>query len=1667
MLNFQADSSNFVKSLQKAEDGDEICLKPGEYKGPFTIERSITIRGNGEDTVIFAADEPALLVKVPGVRIENLAIARTVGGDKGEVAIFAEAGTSPILERVKLTGIAENVCWENASWNIPAVLDFGEVESDRLVQRCWELQIGAPCEIVSNLSWLHVQPTYLSPGLQNLEFELNARDIPAGTNLSGCIFLQTENERRELEISAKIVCLSQNNIQLKKVAGLSGSRVGILNNIATEDWGYRLVSEKAIDKIIREMEGKDAIYKYTEFNDRRERANQLLSELFDMKSYLFYLRRLKQGKEPGEEKWELTIATDRNDSKLPKILAESEKTLRLEAFVKEDGNGGLRLVDASFVPLSIGRADGFTVPYRICPLPARQYRKDVPPTALARMAKMPFCLDYAPTEKQLEAWKKYVELERRLAESRQFCVPFVSHNYGSATRWITFKINPAEASIDGSRENYIDENDFWKRALQARSQEVKLLQNSPESKNGRDNLKLGKIAEVDFEDKKIRVMLDSDLLESLTEEKYKLPATGSLFFDAFGEISQINHKERALKDLQEGRTQNRYLGEFFFDVSQARSPKKIIELKPQDLLLSSANTDQIAAVETVLSAQDIVLIQGPPGTGKTTVIAEICYQVALRGGRTLIASQTNLAVDNALSRLVHSPHIRALRKGKADKVQEEGQPFLEDNAIGTWLQKTATDCENNLNKRHENIQILRQLLINSERFSAYIQVEKEQAERQKGLQEKQVNLEKKCRAIESDRAQADAEKHEVKSLILGLDLLLENAPKVDWEDATVTNFLPRLQPYAAGESTVENFLTNVKIARKLAIELGFVLPARGAFGLAAWFVEVLAVEICQVQIALDCANEAVEAIATAAEAVQIYQQNNAYLTQIQKNYGEIITKQQNIEGKFQKLKSREAEIQLLIQQIRSWLSTGESRVYQALQKCLQYHQIFSDKLIELPPGLVAIAQSINLPLVPPDYSCNYIDMLPNWEQLNKALSYEEEGGFVDRRGNQYRFSEFLQMSLKQPPIVLSNSDRVSWQQLTEKFITYQRLTLHQRQSLIQHTRQFLTEMQHIYSACWQPNNIELTLNRVAKELLDSILTNARQCVFPVKAQTEQKIQHLKTQLDEFEKIIADRHNQISATQEQVEIAEKNAELKVDLAIHLLQKFSQLPQVPENLRILAKQYLRDRSYVWQQPTHFSEQVHNWENLCRQLESAISSLEPFAVLAIIKKRIETLISSQQEKAEITTSQLQELQAELLQIRETLAKNISENLITERNWWQQAWQEIPDRFKPQLPSTGLFDLKFLRKIQNQFDAWQQQLQQEETYLDRYQNFVQAWIEKLRHPSEQDRNDLKKVYLDNANAIGITCVQAAGGNFSKEFPNFDVVIIDEVSKCTPPELLIPALKGKKIVLVGDHRQLPPMLNENTVEDIAKEINSTAEELSFLEESLFKLQFESAAPDIKRMLTTQYRMHPNIMGAINQFYEGKLQCGILDYDTKRAHHLAGEVIQENHHLIWVKMPLVEGYEEAKEGTSFFNVKEVDAIERLCQQMEKAWSAKFAETNQKKEIGIITFYGSQLRLIDERIDPTLFPSLQIRTGTVDRFQGMERQVIIVSMVRNNREGKVGFAKKTERVNVAFSRARELLVIVGCHSLFTQHPGTVGNMYSQVSNVVRRQGGMIDVSNILS
>ncbi|KAF3890513.1 MULTISPECIES: AAA domain-containing protein [Nostocales] len=1503
MPSFQAEPENFLELLQIVRDGAEISLKSGEYKGPFCIEKSLTLRGTGAETVIFAVDEPALVVQVPGVRLENLAIARTVGGDKGEIALWAAKETPPVCQAVRLTGIAPHAIWENAHWDIPAILDFGEVESDRQVERSWTVQLGTPCKIVSDVSWLRVQDSHLSPGVQDLYLTLDSQDIPTGTILSGSVSIEAIDGNRVVRISAFI------------------------------------------------------------------RANQPTNV------------------EP--------IYTRNNNS--------------------EDAVGE-RVI---------------------------------------------------PTKKQLQVWYTFLEIEERIAQSRQFCVPFQNHNYGGDTRRVTFEIDAEAATLDGSSANKLDEDDFWQRAKKARNEDVMLFDSSPQYSNKRDGEKLGTIADVDFEESKIRIRLDSDFVERLNRGRYKLPKKGFLYFEAAGDINQINQKKKALDNLRQGRSQNLLLGNFLFDAAKAHRPSKIIKLQPQDLLKRDANPDQIAAVEAVLSAPDMVLIQGPPGTGKTTVIAEICYQVALRGGKTLIASQANLAVDNALSRLVHSPVIRALRKGKAEKVQEEGQPFLEDNAIVTWMQNTADDCEKNLAKRQENVRLFQEILKASSRFLKYLKTEEEFQETQKQLEAEKTVLEENYQRYETISKQSLDTISEVQSFKTRLDNLLQTAPHIDWESPEIVNFLPLLKPYTNGNQAVENFIANVRTALTKVTEMGFTRPARGAFGLAVWLQETVATAILEFEEVASDARNAAQCMLEVSESVQVFKQNSVASQQLQKDYQQSLTKQQNIETKIKNLESRKSELEFVVNAVKEWKSTANIRLYRILTNCCQTGSLLTDELIELPAGLWMIARTLNLPLVPQIYKVNKIDHLPNWVQLKNALSYEVEGGFIDRRGKQHRFSEFFYQSLSQTPMVLSASDRQQWQELAKKYKNYAYIASNQRPALIETTQYFLNQMQQVYGSSWDQRNIDTALNYLVKELLENILVNARKCVLSVKTETEKQLQYWQQQLKEIQKNTAEQQQKVSAIQHQLEIAQQEGDLKLNQVTNLLQKLTHHQNIPEHLRILTENYLLDQSSIWEKPKQFLTQVQSWEPSTKELKPLIAALDPFAILQVIKTCLDEHQAKSETEYETAKLQIEKLQNKLHELDRKAQLQIPEDLIQERQWWEKAWQSLPKQYKPELPSTSLFALKFLHQVKAQFDSWQRELDKEESYLKRYQNFVQDWIGKLRNPSPQDRNELKQIYINNANVIGITCVQAARGDFSKEFPSFDVVIVDEVSKCTPPELLIPALKGEKIVLVGDHRQLPPLLHEETIEDIAEELKMTKDELSFVKESLFKMQFEAAHPSIKQMLTIQYRMHPQIMGAINQFYQHRLTCGIPEPDTKRAHYLGGSIIQENHHILWIKTPAEQGFAEQREGTSRFNAREVDIIEKLCEQMEKAWFSKVADGQPQKEIGIITFYSAQLRAIKDRIETGKFPSLNIRTGTVDIFQGMERPVIIVSTVCNNSRKDIGFAKEPERVNVAFSRAQELLVIVGCHDLFTQKVGQVGKMYQEVSNVVRRYEGFIDVSDVLS
>ena len=280
-----------------------------------------------------------------------------------------------------------------------------------------------------------------------------------------------------------------------------------------EDWGYKFTG-KAIDSFIRDIEGEAAKTNYPEFCDRRNRAEQLMFDLFGQTPYLFYVRRIEQGHNLGEQKWELTLATDFNDLELPTQLEERGSTLKLVAIVDCDGYGGLKIIYARLRPKREGTKDSFAQCFYLRLRSNHQYRIGVPPETIERMADMPFKQDCIPTEKQLEAWKAFVEVEERLAKEKQFCVPFVSHNYGEATRNITFAIDAESATVDSQAENSITLDDFWQRAKRARNQNIKLKENNSSNSDG---IELGTIESINCENNFLRISLDSEIFDLLAE----------------------------------------------------------------------------------------------------------------------------------------------------------------------------------------------------------------------------------------------------------------------------------------------------------------------------------------------------------------------------------------------------------------------------------------------------------------------------------------------------------------------------------------------------------------------------------------------------------------------------------------------------------------------------------------------------------------------------------------------------------------------------------------------------------------------------------------------------------------------------------------------------------------------------------------------------------------------------------------------------------------------------------------------------------------------------------------------------------------------------------------------------------------------------------------------
>ena len=255
-----------------------------------------------------------------------------------------------------------------------------------------------------------------------------------------------------------------------------------------------------------------------------------------------------------------------------------------------------------------------------------------------------------------------------------------------------------------------------------------------------------------------------------------------------------------------------------------------------------------------------------------------------------------------------------------------------------------------------------------------------------------------------------------------------------------------------------------------------------------------------------------------------------------------------------------------------------------------------------------------------------------------------------------------------------------------------------------------------------------------------------------------------------------------------------------------------------------------------------------------------------------------------------------------------------------------------------------------------------------------------------------------------------------------FDWAIVDEAGRATVPEVLIPIVQSERVILVGDERQLPPM-----VEDMIGEYPDDSSHEHSLDTSLFQSlveQAEEPGHDNLTSLRTQYRMQPAIGNLVSTiFYEGNLENG----QRTRTRRTGLEWMPAP--VTWLSTSSMPNRGETRVGESYANPCEADIVLQLLEKMEE----KCSERRRRPSVGVISGYSAQVEQLTTRIDPEnhgRWRNLQIEIATVDSFQGRECDVVVYSTVRSNPEKRIGFLKDRRRINVALSRAREALVIVG-------------------------------------
>lgn len=1114
-------------------------------------------------------------------------------------------------------------------------------------------------------------------------------------------------------------------------------------------------------------------------------------------------------------------------------------------------------------------------------------------------------------KKRISSWEGYLKIQERNADIADITSPYSK---------LIFNADFSRMSLQGCTMNANE----WKN-LRGLSVTLKGFQND-----------VGDILKSDRAKQTIEIEIKPKYRELARKNQWN-PKSKEAVFSNFASLSQIRRLRKGFEDLQNGLAANPNLEKILFEdrpTIRVNAKRKELEFHNQ------LNEFQQEAVIGAMSAEDLYVIQGPPGTGKTTVISEICQQNAKAGLRTLVASQSNLAVDNALSRLLSNKEIRILRFGRTESIEEEGKRFIEENVGQYWKEQTLSALQKELDEHSlREGQLLKQIV------GCKLQIEE--------LSKEQILLKKAIEQKAEAKVEYELGIEEIKKLKKALVLL-----KKDHEELESRLYEVRVKSEALAHevNTMEQFLVSNPTKQELVTEI-----------------DSLMVEIKGIQNYL-----------VYKDTIASLQQTETNVETYREKYQTVLTKLNHLEG----LKTDIDSIKK-IDQLKSTMKEYGIE----LSSQLQQQMAELDELIDK------------------------IKAFNDWQDLNSRLHAAID--YVEKLLLKYKF-----------PVenVKNNMGRSG--------------ILFDTEYTVKEIHQFMNRMKHIMTGDDELTTEKLAILLEGLYVREKFVIKQKSMIQLVKNSSITKFQTIKSQ------VLSDSNREFISLQHlQTDIANKTINEKKQL--EFLQKtVNELKTEIDTTNLLL--------------------IHS------DLRGRKSEIE--VSLAKLKKTKETVISYM-EQLEMKKNHFQQLTKELEGKQAILQDND-----------QKIKQVNADGLEQERKLKALDEI-ILQNPEHAFDKVGEtiketkeeivKLQLEKDRLPITQTVQKDWHSLLKDANDHDLDEIRKLYVRHANVIGTTCVASARKEFMENYPVFDVVIIDEVSKATPPELLLPMLKGKKVILVGDHHQLPPLVGEDTLDETLQAILEESENLEekdelkkLLKESLFERLFKNLPKTSKTMLAIQYRMHESIMQTITPFYEEenyRLQCGLVDSDSARDHLLESRYVNRKDHLLWIDMPNQKPYfeERMKDGKSRFNQAELDTIRDVLIDLNEATAIAKKEgrmnPDERKSIGVISFYGEQVKRIDRLIQQQVnLTHLTFRTGTVDKFQGMEMDVILLSMVRNNQEksGDIGFANDYRRLNVALSRARELLVLVGSSDMFTKRAKqkTSREMYGRLLQIVKDKNG---------